>query len=313
MKVNSGGFDMDNEYILQVINLKKHFSHVRAVDGISFGVKRGQIFGFLGPNGSGKTTTIGMILALIHPTAGEVKLFGKSVSPYQPRVLRNVGALVGSPTLVPYLSARQNLALIARIYPDLKPSRISEILELVGLAGAANRKTSTFSTGMKQRLGLGMALIHKPGLLVLDEPTNGMDPNGMHEVRNLLVNLANQGVTIFLSSHLLYEVEQICDFIALIKKGRLVTQGEVSDLVGQNKAVKVRVKSTHHAAQLLKELPGSKSIYSNGDFVTVAGVSSQAVVAHLTSNGVIPSEVSNEHLDLEALFLEMTNQEMKEI
>ncbi|UCD99658.1 MAG: ABC transporter ATP-binding protein [Chloroflexota bacterium] len=304
---------MDNEFILQVINLKKHFRDVKAVDGISFGVERGQIFGFLGPNGSGKTTTIGMILALIHPTAGEVKLFGKPVSPYQPKVLRNVGALVSSPVLVPYLSARQNLVLIARLYPDLKPSRIAEILELVGLSGASNRMTSTFSTGMKQRLGLGMALLHKPALLVLDEPTNGMDPNGMHEVRNLLVNLANQGVTIFLSSHLLYEVEQICDFIALIKNGRLVSQGEVRNLVGQKKAVKVRVKSTQQAARLLRELPGSNSIFPNGEFVTVAGVSSQAVVAHLTSHGVIPSEVSYGPLDLENLFLEMTNQTTKEM
>jgi len=304
---------MDNEYILQVKNLKKHFKDVKAVDGISFDVKQGQIFGFLGPNGSGKTTTIGMILALIHPTSGDINLFGKPVSPSQPKVLKNVGALVGPPTLVPYLSARQNLEIIARLHPDLNPLKISEILDLVGLAGAANRKTSTFSTGMKQRLGLGMALLHKPALLVLDEPTNGMDPSGMHEVRNLLVNLANQGVTIFLSSHLLYEVEQICDFIALIKNGRLVTQGAVRNLLGRKMAVKVRVESTHHAARLLRELPGSKSICPNGEYVTVAGVSSQAVVAHLTSNGVIPSEVSSGPLDLESIFLEMTKQAIKEM
>jgi len=250
---------MHNEFILQVENLKKHFGRLKAVDGIDLSVAKGQVFGFLGPNGSGKTTTIGMILGLIHPTDGKVNLFGRPVSPSQPESLRKVGALVGSPSLVPYLSARQNLELIARLYPELNAARIWEILDVVGLTEAADRKAGTFSTGMKQRLGLGMALLHRPELLILDEPTNGMDPSGMHEIRNLLVNLADEGVTIFLSSHLLYEVEQICDTVALIKSGRLVAEGKVRDLVGQKPAVKIRVESTRQAAQLLQELPGSDS------------------------------------------------------
>jgi ABC-2 type transport system ATP-binding protein len=304
---------MHSEYILQTNNLKKHFGKVKAVDGINLNVVSGQIFGFLGPNGSGKTTTIGIILGLIHPTAGTVNLFGRPVSPSHPESLRKVGALVGSPALVPYLTARQNLELIARMYPELNASRTSQILDAVGLTAAANRKAGTFSTGMKQRLGLGMALLHRPELLILDEPTNGMDPSGMHEVRNLLVNLADEGVTIFLSSHLLYEVEQICDYVALIKSGRLVAEGEVSDLVGQKPAVKVRVESTGQAAQLLRELPSSKNVRRNGEYVTVAGVSSKAVVAHLASNGIIPSEITNGYLDLESIFLELINSEAKEV
>jgi len=176
---------MQNKFILQVENLKKHFGKVKAVDGITLSVPKGQVFGFLGPNGSGKTTTIGMILGLIHPTYGMVNLFGSPVSPSQPKSLRKVGALVGSPSLVPYLSARQNLELIARLYSELNAARISQILDIVGLTEAADRKSGTFSTGMKQRLGLGMALVHRPELLILDEPTNGMDPSGMHEIRNL--------------------------------------------------------------------------------------------------------------------------------
>ncbi len=214
---------------------------------------------------------------------------------------------------MPYLSARQNLELIARLYPEFKESRIVDILEIVGLSKAADRKASTFSTGMKQRLGLGMALLHKPDLLILDEPTNGMDPSGMHEVRNLIVNLADDGVTIFISSHLLYEVEQICDRVAVIKNGRLVAEGNVSDLVGQNASVKVRVDSTRRAAQLLEEIPGCRNIRANGEYVTLTGVSSQTVVAHLASNGVVPSEISNGHLDLESIFLELTRQELKEV
>jgi ABC-2 type transport system ATP-binding protein len=166
---------------------------------------------------------------------------------------------------------------------------------------------------MKQRLGLGMALMHRPELLILDEPTNGMDPSGMHEVRNLLVNLAEQGVTIFLSSHLLYEIEQICDCVAVIKNGKVVAEGKVSDLVGRKEVVKVRVESTRHAAQLLHELPSSRSINANGEYVTITGVSSQVVVAHLATNGVFPSEVTNGHLDLESIFLELTNQSPVEV
>jgi ABC-2 type transport system ATP-binding protein len=304
---------MNNEYILQVHDLKKHFGQVKAVDGISFSVAKGQIYGFLGPNGSGKTTTISMILGLVHPTAGMVNLFGRVVSPSRPESLQKVGALVGSPSLVPYLSARQNLKLIARLYPQFNESRIVDILDIVGLSKAADRKAGTFSTGMKQRLGLGMALLHKPDLLILDEPTNGMDPSGMHEVRNLIVNLADDGVTIFISSHLLYEVEQICDRVAVIKNGRLVAEGNVSDLVGQNASVKVRVDSTRRAAQLLEEIPGCRNIRANGEYVTLTGVSSQTVVAHLTSNDVVPSEVSNGHLDLESIFLELTKQELMEV
>jgi ABC-2 type transport system ATP-binding protein len=158
---------------------------------------------------------------------------------------------------------------------------------------------------MKQRLGLGMALLHQPELLILDEPTNGMDPSGMHEIRNMLANLADKGVTIFLSSHLLHEIEQICTHVAVINKGRLVAQGRVGDFVGQKAQVKIRVDSTELASQLLHELPGSIHIRTNGDYVTVSGVSSRAVVSHLMSHGVIPSEVTNGDLDLETVFLEL--------
>ena len=157
------------------------------------------------------------------------------------------------------------------------------------------------------------SLLQKPQLLILDEPTNGMDPSGMREVRNLLVYLAEEGVTIFISSHMLYEIEQICDRVAVINKGRLVAEGRVRDLVGQKTAVRVRVPSARIASKLLYGLTGCSNIRPNGEYVTVSGVSSQAVVSHLTSNGIIPSEVTTDNLDLESIFLELTNQELVEV
>ena len=197
------------ETVLRTEGLEKRFGPVRAVDGVSLAVERGEVFGFLGPNGAGKTTTIGMVLGLIHPTAGEVFLFGEPLTPARPGVLRRVGALVGATAaLVPYLSARGNLHLVARLQGAKAAARIDEVLDLVGLREAADRKAGDFSTGMKQRLGLAMALLHQPDLLILDEPTNGMDPAGMREVRNMLRALADGGTTVFLSSHLLHEIQQ---------------------------------------------------------------------------------------------------------
>jgi ABC-2 type transport system ATP-binding protein len=304
---------MYSEIILQVVDLKKYYGKVHAVDGVSLSVIRGQIFGFLGPNGSGKTTTIGMILGLIHPTAGKVTVFGKTVSPSQTKPLREVGALVGAPALVPYLSARQNLKLIARFYPAIPDERIDEIFEIVDLTVAADRRSGEFSTGMKQRLGLGMALLHRPDLLVLDEPTNGMDPAGMRDIRNLIIKLAGQGVTVFISSHLLHEVEQICDHVAVLKQGRIIAEGEVKDLLGKMTSVRVRVPSPNLAADCLKTLKGINSIKTNGAYLSVSGVSGQEVIAHLTANQIIPSEVTSGGADLESIFLELTENQSKEL
>lgn len=221
--------------VLQIDHLRKYFgnSHrpIKAVDGVSLEVQRGEVFGFLGPNGAGKTTTIGMILGLLHSTGGTVTVLGERVTPGQTAALRHVGALVGAPALLPYLSARDNLALLARLDGTGAHERIAPTLARVGLAEAADRKAGRFSTGMKQRLGLAMALLRQPQLLVLDEPSNGMDPAGMRDLRGLLRALADEGVTVFLSSHLLHEVEQLCDRVAVMAQGRLVAQGAVATLL----------------------------------------------------------------------------------
>ncbi|NLD74331.1 MAG: ABC transporter ATP-binding protein [Chloroflexi bacterium] len=297
------------ETVLRTEGLEKRFGPVRAVDGVSLAVERGEVFGFLGPNGAGKTTTIGMVLGLIHPTAGEVFLFGEPLTPARPGVLRRVGALVGATAaLVPYLSARGNLRLVARLQGAKAAARIDEVLDLVGLREAADRKAGDFSTGMKQRLGLAMALLHQPDLLILDEPTNGMDPAGMREVRNMLRALADGGTTVFLSSHLLHEIQQSCDRVAVLNKGRVVAEGRVDELLDAGAVVKVRVADTQEAADCLRRLAGVQGVEPNGKWVTVTGRTSEDVVAHLVGHGIVPAEVTTPHDDLEDLYMRLTQE-----
>ena len=296
-----------SKIVLQTDNLSKKFGEVTAVQSINLRVRQGEVFGFLGPNGAGKTTTIGMVLGLIHPTEGSITLFDQPVTPSHNRALQNVGSLIGAPALLPYLSAQENLQLLATLHDGVENGRITEILDLIGLSQAADRPVKGFSTGMKQRLGLGAALLHRPSLIILDEPTNGLDPAGMREVRTLIRQLADEGTTIFLSSHLLHEVEQVCDRIAVIRQGQIVAQGAVEELLSQSgQSVKLKVKNPAKAGELLAQLPNATKIVTNGAYVQVSGVESETAVAHLAQNGIIPSEVQSQKSDLESLFLELT-------
>ncbi len=298
-----------SDTILQTHQLCKHFGNVVAVQEVSLQVRRGEVFGFLGPNGAGKTTTIGMILGLIHPTDGRIELFGQPVTPARSQPLRHVGSLVGAPALVPYLAGRQNLRLLARLYPDVDTARIDETLQRVNMAGAADRKVQDYSTGMKQRLGLAAALLHEPELIILDEPTNGLDPAGMREIRELIRQLAAEGVTIFLSSHLLHEVEQVCDRIAVIHQGKIVTQGSVNELLAQSQTVvKLRVPAPPMAAALLQTVEGVSHVETNGVYVQVAGIDGETAVAHLAQHGIYPGEVLPRRSDLEDVFLSLTSE-----
>jgi ABC-2 type transport system ATP-binding protein len=293
--------------ILKTDNLGKNFGAVTAVQAVNLRVQQGEVFGFLGPNGAGKTTTIGMVLGLIHPTAGSITLFDQPITPSHNRALQNVGSLVGAPSLLPYLTARQNLQLVAKLHDGVENGRINHLLDLVGLTTAADRKVAGFSTGMKQRLGLGAALLHRPSLIILDEPTNGLDPAGMREVRTLIRQLADDGITIFLSSHLLHEVEQVCDRIAVIRQGAIVAQGSVEELLSQSdQSVRLKVRNPAKAGGLLAQLPDATKVITNGAYVQVSGVDGETAVAHLVQNGIIPSEVTSQKSDLESLFLELT-------
>lgn len=297
---------MSSKTVLQLDKLQKYFGEVHAVEEISLGVQRGEVYGFLGPNGAGKTTTIGMILGLIHPTAGRVEIFGQPVTPAKTGVLKRVGSVVGAtPAFIPFLTARENIALVASLHPDVTKSRIQEVLELVGIADAAEREAGKFSTGMKQRLGLAMALVHWPDLLILDEPTNGMDPAGMRDVRNLLCMLAEGGTTVLISSHLLHEIEQICGRVAVLNHGMLIAEGLVSELLNGQQVTRVRVPSPGEAARILGTILDPADIETNGSYISVKGSQSEYIVARLTSEGIFPSEVTTSQMDLESLFLEL--------
>ncbi len=271
-------------------------------------VYEGEVFGFLGPNGAGKTTMLGMALGLVHPTAGEVTLLGQRVTPNHVQVLKDVGALLGAPAFVPYLSARDNIELVSRLTPGVDKKRIDEVIELVGLTEAARKKVSKFSTGMKQRVGLAMALVHRPRFVILDEPTNGLDPAGMREIRQLLRSLVENGTPVLLSSHLLNEVQQVCDRIAVLNKGRLVAQGRVEDLLnGQKPSVRLTVNDTEAAVRAFKSLPGVENVQANGNALIVMGVTSQVVINHLLSQHIIPTEITAQKNDLKSLFMDVTS------
>ena len=231
------------EKIIAVSGLTKQFKDVLAVDELNFEVIRGDVFGFLGPNGAGKSTTIRMLLSLIFPTAGSIKVFGKTLLENRKEILSKVGAIVEKPDFYLYLSALKNLQILAKISgKEVSQNRIMELLELVGLKGRAKSKVKTYSHGMKQRLGIAQALLHDPELIVLDEPTTGLDPQGMKEIRDLIIRLSkDEHKTIFLSSHILSEIELVANRMIIINKGSKIVEGKVDDLL-KSKIMKVTVK-----------------------------------------------------------------------
>jgi len=232
--------------------LTKRYKRLTAVDNLHLEVHRGDVFGFLGPNGAGKTTTIALLLGLAQPTSGTAEVLGHDVRRDIVPALRRTGAIIETPAFYPYLSARDNLRIAARTLGMADEGQIEQLLGFVGLAGRADDKVNTFSTGMNQRLGLASALLNDPELLILDEPTSGLDPAGMAEVRELIGSLArDQGKTIFLSSHLLHEVEQVCNRVAIIHRGRVVLQGWVDELVHRGGRLEIKVSNLPHAAEVL--------------------------------------------------------------
>lgn len=231
------------ESVIEISQLTKRFKDVLAVDELSFVVKRGDVFGFLGPNGAGKSTTIRMILSLISPSSGDIKIFGKSLVENRKEILSNVGAIVENPDFYQYLPAIKNLQILAKIAgKPVSENRIIELLELVGLKDRAKSKVKTYSHGMKQRLGIAQTLLHDPELIVLDEPTTGLDPQGMKEIRDLIIRLSKyEKKTIFLSSHILSEIELVANRMIIINKGNKIVEGEVNELLN-SKTLKVTVE-----------------------------------------------------------------------
>lgn len=231
------------EKVIQISSLSKRFKDLLAVDELELHVNRGDVFGFLGPNGAGKSTTIRMMLSLISPTSGTINIFGKSLLENRKEILANIGAIVEKPDFYQYLPAIKNLEILAKISgKEISSKRIIELLDLVGLKDRAKSKVKTYSHGMKQRLGIAQALLHDPELIVLDEPTTGLDPQGMKEIRDLILRLSkDENKTIFLSSHILSEIELVANRMIIINKGKKIVEGEVSNLLNSNK-LKVTVE-----------------------------------------------------------------------
>lgn len=295
---------------LRTIHLTKQYGQRLAVNDLSLEVKCGEIFGFLGPNGAGKTTTIRMALGLIRPTSGSVEILGKDVITRRTEVLPRVGALIETPALYLYLSGRNNLRAIGSALGGVPAKRIDAVLDQVGLTGRQKDKVRTYSLGMKQRLGIAMALLQEPDVLILDEPTNGMDPAGIVEMRDLVHSLANQGKTIFISSHLLAEVQQICTRVAIIDQGKLVTESSVAELTRGQGEFRVTVEQTHGALTLLKAQSwGANARMDGADALITAAPegSGRALNLFLSQAGFVPETLERPTQDLEQVFLNLTN------
>ncbi len=247
-------------------HVRKNFKTLTAVDDLSLQVEKGSVFGFLGPNGAGKSTTIRMILDLVRPAGGSIELFGLPLKSNRESILRRIGALVEKPDFYEYLSARRNLQILAKMIGGVGNNQVDEVLEIVDLRERADDKVKSYSHGMKQRLGIAQSLLGRPELIILDEPTTGLDPVGMKEVRELIRELARQNFTIFLSSHLLHEVEQVCTHTAIINKGKLIVQGQVKELLDAgSQKVTLEVDRIEEAAAKLSGLSFVKRVEIDGN------------------------------------------------
>lgn len=239
--------------IIKVNNLSKQFKEIKAVDDLSFTVEEGDVYGFLGQNGAGKSTTIRILLTLIKPTVGDISIFGKDLSAHRNEILKQVGAVIEKPDLYKYLSAFDNLSIFAKM-SGMKPNKtlLMEQLKMVGLEERAGSKVKTFSQGMKQRLGIAVALVHNPQLIILDEPTNGLDPQGIADMRNLILHLSREmGKTIVVSSHLLSEIELVANKMLIIHKGKKVVEGNVAQLLDPSKSL-VQIETDNNAHTRIK-------------------------------------------------------------
>jgi len=296
-------------------SLVKVYGELVAVDHVDLTVEKGDVFGYLGPNGAGKTTSLRMLLGLIRPTEGSIRLFGRDPHVVGAKALGGVAGFVEGPTFYPYLTARRNLRLLAA-YDDgdlrSKRSRIEELLELVELRDRGDDKVGGYSHGMRQRLGIAAALLRDPKLLLLDEPTTGLDPAGMRDMRDLVRRLASEGITVLLSSHLLGEVEELCNRVAIIRKGRIVYEGQLHELLATaSTGYRLRSPEPDRARALLLNQPGIREVVSadgalrfQADEDAVAALSIALGQARIGVTALVPETAS-----LEELFLGMTEDE----
>ena len=299
----------EHPVVLTTHGLTKSFNGVAAVDHLDLAVQRGDVFGFLGPNGAGKTTTIRMILGLIYPTSGHVEVLDHRVPQDKREALRHIGGFVEVPAFYGNMSARRNLRLMGRLNDVKDEMRIEEVLDTVGLLERADSKVADYSHGMKQRLGIANALLHRPELIILDEPTSGLDPQGMKDVRELIRALGTGGTTVFLSSHLLHEIEQVCNRAMIINKGRVVIEGPVADLRPASSAVKVLTSDQERARGVIAALVGPQAVASDEGYLVVEGSDGtvREIVRRLVGEGLgVDAVIPAREQGLEDYFLGLT-------
>ncbi|MFF0292802.1 ATP-binding cassette domain-containing protein [Kitasatospora sp. NPDC004615] len=298
-----------DDYAIRTSGLTKQYGPDTGVFDLDLRIHRGEVYGFLGPNGAGKSTAMRMLVGLIRPTSGTATVLGHPAG--TPRSLRGVGALIEAPALYPHLSGRDNLRILAG-YASVPATRIGEVLEEVGMAAKADAAFRTYSLGMKQRLGVAAALLKDPALLILDEPTNGLDPEGMASMRELITGLRRDNRTVLLSSHMLGEVEHVCDRVGVIRRGRLIADGTVEELrrgVGEG-GLTVAVDAPERAAELVRELPAVRSAtVVDGELqVAVDPGEAAAINRLLVVNGLEVSELRKRVLSLEDVFFDLVEE-----
>lgn len=316
MQRSRAGLSRSDEVVLRINNLSKQYKQRMAVNNLSLEIHKGDIFGFLGPNGAGKTTTIRMVLGLITPTAGSIEILGKNLAHHRSQILPRVGALIETPALYLYMSGRDNLRAVGSVLGGVSNKRIDEVLELVGLANRQKDRVRTYSLGMKQRLGIAIALLQDPDLAILDEPANGLDPAGIVEMRDLMHRLSAEGKSVLISSHLLTEVQQICTRVAIISQGSLVRETTIENLVRGDGEFSVRLENASRALQMVqKEVWGKGAhIDADGALVTAAPEGlGRNLNLFLVQAGFVPDTLTPATKDLEKIFLELTNSGSGEI
>ncbi|HAB0008134.1 TPA_asm: ABC transporter ATP-binding protein [Listeria monocytogenes] len=293
------------ERALQVTNLHKKIRKREIIKGISFEVMPGEVFGFLGPNGAGKTTTIRMIVGLIKPTSGTILIGGKDIRKNFTEAMRGLGSIVENPEFYTFLTGQENLAYFARMDSSIKKERIQEVTELVGLEKRINDRVSTYSLGMRQRLGIAQALLSNPKLLILDEPTNGLDPSGIHEMRDFIRALArNEGISVLVSSHLLSEIELLCDRVAIMTDGTIIKTDQVAHLLSSRAQLRWRVTPIEQAKAFLESVT---EVEVDGEYlVTAMNEESAEWNEQLVAKGIKVHEIDKRKPSLEDLFLELT-------
>lgn len=296
--------------VLELRGLTKKFGSFTAVQQLDLTVNAGEVLGFLGPNGAGKSTTVGMVLGLIRPTAGTVTILGTPLVGHQEIVSGNIGAIIENPAFYPYMSGRDNLIAHAKMVGNVPAGRVDELLKLVNLHERKNDKFKSYSLGMKQRLGIASTLLTNPALVILDEPTNGLDPAGQREIREIIPRLAQDGHGVLLASHMLHEVEQVSDRVAIVRRGQLITVSGVDDLLMRGGHIDVRVEASEEtsAIQVIQQLDGIENVTAENGLLTVVTGAERGrdLNQALVSAGIVAAEISPKRNTLESLFLELT-------